>query len=111
MEKFKCSICGTNFKDEITAKLCEQNNKITKQTIIDIGDCVKIKTGEGAGELVKITKKIIFDIEWGNYAWKRYWHTEGLIVEFENGGGRILTFDDYYEDIKKLRSTKLKKII
>ena len=111
MKKYKCSICGTNFKDEKTAILCEQNKKISKQTILNVGDYVKVKNGDGDGELAKITKKTIFDIEWGHYAWKRYWHTEGLIVEFENGSGRILTFDDYYEDIKKLRSEKLNKIL
>lgn len=111
MIKYNCSICGTNFADKKSAERCEQRKRITKRTILNVGDLVKIKNGDGAGEYAKITKKTIFDISWGHYMWERYWHTEGLIVSFDNGCGRILTFDDYYEDLQKLRSKKIKKIL
>jgi hypothetical protein len=109
MKSYECSVCNTKFETAKERDFCQSKNSISHKTTLNIGDKVKVRTGDGAGEFATISKKVIFDCQWGHVLWKRYWHTEGLIVDFGGGYGRMLTYDDYY-NIKLIRNEKMKKI-
>lgn len=108
-KKFKCRICGSSYTDDKTMIECEKNNTITKETLHIEGDIIRIKKSTYGNFKAKIVKKIIFDKFWGGI---KYWHTVGFIVEIEdnfgNTFGEILTYEDYYEDVVKMRKLKFK---
>lgn len=52
--------------------------------------------GDGKGQMAKVTKIFVYSMDWGHYAWKRYWHTVGITADLvESWGSRQLTFDSY----------------
>jgi hypothetical protein len=63
---------------------------------VKVGDVVLVTKGDGAGSKATVESRFIFDMEWGHYAWERYWHTVGLTAKLNDSWGtRQLTFDSY----------------
>jgi len=93
--KYKCDKCGHAYSDEKEALECE-SKEISQDKGVKIGDIVLITNGGGAGKKAKVKEIIIFDKNWGHYAWKVYWHTVGITADILGEyGARLLTFDSY----------------
>lgn len=92
IQKYACGICGHAYDTKKQALKCE-SRPVTHDDV-EIGDIVKILTGDGVGKLVKVDEKWVVDMDWGHYAWERYWHTvacSGKVLD--SWGSRQLTFD------------------
>lgn len=101
-EKYQCEKCKTWYEKIEAAIQCE-SEPIKHDHGIQLGDEVQITRGEGSGSIGIVEKIIVFNMEWGHYAWKRYWHTVGLDVKIIGGyGNRLLTFDDYNQPIQAI---------
>lgn len=92
--RYQCEVCFQIFASKVECECCEKE-PITKDTGVKVGDRVKIITGDGAGELATVTRRIIVSRDWAEYQWRRYWHTLALEVDVDSGGCRFLTFDAY----------------
>lgn len=91
--RYKCGLCGELWGTEADAATCE-SRPVSKDKGVNVGDFIRITTGEGQGPAT-VTQVYVIKKTWGHYAWKRYWHTIGLVADCESGGTRPLTFDDY----------------
>jgi hypothetical protein len=92
IQKYACGICGHAYDSKESALKCE-SRPVTHDDV-QIGDEVEIATGEGQGQRLKVEEKWIVSMEWGHYAWERYWHTvscSGPVLG--SWGHRQLTFD------------------
>lgn len=97
---YKCSICGTTYKDEKSAYDCEEK-PISQDKGVKVGDKVFILSGDGTGEIATVKRRMVVDKSWGHYAWERYWHTVMISADIDGSyGSRQLTFDAY-EPVKK----------
>lgn len=95
IKKYQCNICKKIYDSEQRALKCE-SKPISQDKGVQIGDIVVIKNGDGAGEKAKVTEVYIIDMEWGHYAWDRYWHTVALCADIIGKyGSRQLTYDNY----------------
>jgi hypothetical protein len=91
---YLCEICKRAYQSEAAAKECETRS-ISEDKGVKVGDRVRVLRGDGVGVLATVESVIVYDREWGHYAWERYWHTIGLIARLDTWGHRQLTFDDY----------------
>ena len=92
---YKCEICGTPYGYKESALACEAR-AMTGDKGAQVGTKIRITTGQSVGKTATVTKRWIYDKEWGHYAWERYWHTVGLSADIDNSPmSRQLTFDDY----------------
>lgn len=90
-----CEICKQSYTNAEAALRCEAR-PVTQNKNAKIGDQVMITQGDGKGTMATVESVIIFDKDWGHYAWERYWHTVGLTAKLNNGtGSRLLTYTDY----------------
>ena len=80
-----CDICGEEHSTEEKAKACEQISTTTP--IHEIGDMVRVLTGEGRGELVEVTGFIYIR---PSYAGDRFTHKIMYAGKFMNGDIRTL---------------------
>ena len=90
--KYKCGICGTLYANQTDALKCE--SRPVSHDDVDVGDTVRILTGDGTGESVKVESKSIASMDWGHYQAGRYWHTpivSGRVID--SWGSHSLTFD------------------
>ena len=92
--KYKCAICGAMYDTFTAAESCE-SRPVRQDKGVKIGDRVRVTAGDGVGRLGPVEAVIIFDKEWGHYAWERYWHTVGVTAALDEGFHRLLTFDSY----------------
>ena len=92
-EYYKCEICGEEYSTAKEAKECE-SRPVSKDPGIEVGDRVRVMSGDGVGMVGTVERKWYHDKEWGHYAWERYWHTPGYSVCLDNGLYRQLCFDD-----------------
>ncbi len=94
VKEYQCETCGSKYRTEGAARLCE-SKPLTQDRGVQKGDKVRIIRGDGQG-LATVEGRHVYDLEWGHYAWERYWHTVGLTAKCDEGfGHRQLTFDDY----------------
>jgi hypothetical protein len=94
-QTFQCELCQTVYRTEAEAKRCE-SVPVHEDKGAKVGDIVRVLTGEGKGELAKVTRRTVIDKDWGHYAAKRYWHTVAVDANLINSwGSRFLTFDAY----------------
>ena len=91
---YQCDKCKEVYSDKKDALKCEKQ-PITMGKSYKIGDKITITKGQSKGKKARITRKFVYDMQWGHYAAERYWHTVGLIAETSDGWSRQLTFDDY----------------
>lgn len=94
IQTYQCGVCGQIFGTVIDCLHCEKQ-PVTKDTGVQIGDRVKILSGDNAGEFGTVSRRIVVQQDWGHYQWKRYWHTLAIEVRCDSGGNRFLTFDAY----------------
>jgi len=95
VKKYKCEICDHVYDNQNDAELCESKS-ISQDKGVKVGDTVFITGGEGKGSMAKVRSVYIVDMNWGHYAWERYWHTVSLTADVIEGfGSRLLTFDQY----------------
>ena len=80
-----CDICGERYDTMEKAEACE---RIPSQCpLYEVGDTVRVLTGEGRGELVEIKDSIYIR---PNYAGDRFAHMVMYSVKFMNGDVRLL---------------------
>jgi hypothetical protein len=92
---YECEICGARYSTADVAKKCE-SKPLSQDKGVNVGDEVLITSGDGKGEKATVERILVYDMEWGHYAWERYWHTIGLVANLnESPGSRQLTFDSY----------------
>lgn len=95
IQKYQCDICGALYETAQAAKKCE-SKPVSEDKGVKVGDMVLITKGEGQGSEATVESRFVFSMEWGHYAWERYWHTVGLTAKVSNSWGhRQLTFDSY----------------
>lgn len=96
IQKFQCELCGTLYDDREIALKCE-SRPVTHDEC-GIGDVVMITQGDGKGLTLRVEEKTVASMEYGHYAWDRYWHTELVSGKIELPdrriiGERVLNFD------------------
>ena len=106
--RYKCQTCGHVYdKKEVAAK-CE-TRPVSHDKGVKVGDVVLIIAGDGDGKTATVDSVYVMDMEWGHYAWERYWHTVALTAKINDGpGSRMLTFD-CYEPMKHATPAKTRK--
>lgn len=93
--RYKCKTCGHVYDSEEAADRCE-SRPVREDRGVKVGDTVLITAGDGEGMKAKVESIYIVDMEWGHYAWERYWHTVALTAKvIDSWGHRTLTFDSY----------------
>lgn len=98
--KYECSICGKTYSTLEQATKCE-SRPVRQDKGVKIGDEVLILNGAGQGKKAKVRRTYVVDMEWGHYAWDRYWHTVSVEADIIGEyGTRNLTFDSY-EPVRK----------
>jgi len=91
--KYICDICGSVFSNKEDALFCESHAVVNNKPV-NVGDVVTITSGDGWGELAKVTKLVVFPC--GSGCPKRYWHTVMAEVNLINSfSSRLLFFDGY----------------
>jgi len=95
IKRYQCEICGHSYDTVKAAKRCE-SKPVTEDKGVKVGDVVLITEGEGRGMKAEVKSRQIVDMEWGHYAWERYWHTVSITAKLlDSWGDRLLTFDSY----------------
>lgn len=93
--EYRCDLCGAEYQTEDSARVCE-SRPVSEDKGVQVGDTVRVLTGDGAGQLATVKSRTVIDREWGHYAWERYWHTVGILADMKDSyGSRFLTFDSY----------------
>jgi len=96
---YACDLCGKSFEHLVSAEECErlpiQNRKA------EIGEIVRILSGEGKGLLATVKYTRVLEPGWGPGS--MYDHTWAVSVDITEPGGkyigsRFLTFDTYEKD-------------
>ncbi len=95
LPQYQCEICEHVYGTEEAALECE-SRPISGDKGVKVGDRVRITQGEGVRRFGTVVRRWIYDMNWGHYAAKRYWHTVGLSADLDGSWGtRQLTMDDY----------------
>jgi len=95
IQQYQCEICGYHYGTAEAAQTCE-SKPVSEDKGVKIGDVVLVTNGDGQGMKAQVESRFIINMEWGHYAWERYWHTVGITAKvLDSGGYRQLTFDNY----------------
>jgi hypothetical protein len=95
IQKYQCEICGHSYGTAEAAKKCE-SKPVSADKGVKIGDVVLITKGDGQGMKAQVESRYIVGMEWGHYAWERYWHTVSITAKvLDSWGNRHLAFDSY----------------
>ena len=92
---YQCEVCGEKYETRKRAEKCE-SKPVTQDKGARVGSIVRVLSGDGTGGLAKVTDVYVLSMEWGHYAWERYWHTVAVNADLVSDlGSRMLTFDSY----------------
>lgn len=95
VEHFQCEACRHLYPTKTSALKCESRT-VRRDQVVNVGDTVKILSGEGCGGLASVESVFVVDMNWGHYSWEKYWHTVAVTARLLNETGhRQLTFDAY----------------
>jgi hypothetical protein len=93
--RYVCEVCGAAYDTPTGAQACEQR-PVRFDSGVQVGDRVRIVSGDGAGQIAVVTKRVVITPTWGDRYAERYAHTRALEAQLvDRGLCRFLTFDAY----------------